>query len=78
MELDHVGMPEPPDRPGLAQPAPAILRVDRMTRPDDLDGHTASQVRLPGLVDDPHGTSPELAFDHETGDGGRMFRLCRT
>ena len=70
VELDDVAMADPPDRLGLAKPAPAILRPDPDARAHDLDGHAAGQLRLPRLIDDPHSPPPELALDHETGDRG--------
>ena len=75
VELDDVGMADPPDRLRLAQPAPAILRTDPDARADDLDGHAAGQLRLPRLIDDPHSPPPELALDHESGDRGGVLRL---
>ena len=73
VELDDVAMADPPDRPRLAKPAPAILGPNPDARAHDLDGHAAGQLRLPRLIDDPHSPPPKLALDHETGDRGRLF-----
>ncbi len=73
VELNDVAMADPPDRPGLAKPASAILRPDRDAPAHDLDGHAAGELRLPCLINDPHSPSPQLALDHEPGDRGRLF-----
>ena len=75
VEPDDVGMADPPDRTSLAQPALAILRADPSARAHDLDGHVAGQLRLPRLIDHPHSTSPELAFDHKAGDRGGVLQF---
>ena len=78
VEPDDVGMADPPDRPGLAKPAPAILGTDQGGRADDLDGDAAGQLRLPRLIDDRHSPPPEHALDLESGDRGRVLQLRRS
>ena len=73
VELDDVGMADPPDRLGLTQPAPAILGTDPHARADNLDGDVAGQLRLPRLIDDRHAHPPQHALDHETGYRWRLF-----
>ena len=61
IDWDNVAMPDPTNRPCLMEPTAAVFLRDPDTPPDDLDGDTAVQLRLPRLVDHSHAASSKLA-----------------
>ena len=63
VDLDHVGVAEPGDGPGLVAQARPLGRPDHPSRFDHLQRRQPTQGRLPREVDDPHPALAEFPLD---------------
>jgi hypothetical protein len=70
-DRDDVGVVQPSRRASLALEPANLIGVDQGPDGQDLDGYTATQALLLGLVDDSHATATNLAQKAELAEPAR-------